>query len=186
MPVQVYSRLQDNDGTDIEVDSVITYALVTIPVQHHEIHEGEMFETSYKSPEGSNIADNATLVLHFLTGAKENHFTFTVAAGGDCEVSLYEAPSLTANGPRLDVHNLHRDSDDVSVTSVWQGSTFTGGVQLTNFLLVGGTGGNASGGISRQGLERILRPNTIYMVEATNRAGTAQPMSILADWYEED
>jgi hypothetical protein len=165
----------------VEIDVPITYALVVIPTVHHEIHEGEMFEASYKSPDASPIADNASIVMHFLTGAKENHFTFTIAAGGDCEVLLYEAPTLVANGPRLDVHNLHRDSEEVSVTSVWQGSTFTGGVLLPNFLLPGGTGPSQSaGGSTRQDVERILIPNTIYMLVGMNRAGSAQPMSIVA------
>lgn len=186
VPVQVNSVLQDSEGVDVEIDRAITSALVMILSQHHEVHEGEMYEASYKSPDGSPIADDATIVLHFLTGAKENHFTFIAAAGGDCEVLLYEAPALTANGGRVDVHNMHRDSLRASVTTVWQGSTFTGGVLLTDFLLPGGTGGNSAGGTSRQGLERDLQPNTIYMLVVQNRAGTAQPLSLVAQWYEED
>jgi hypothetical protein len=153
---------------------------------HRDIHAGVVFSASYMSPDAAPIADNASIVMHLLTGSIECDLVFAIAAGGDCEVQFYEAPTLIANGGRIDVHNLHRDSTNESLVSVWQGSTFTGGVLLTNFLVPGGVGVAAIGSKSRIELGRVLAINTIYMIVGVNRSGGVEPMSIIAEWREEE
>jgi signal peptidase I len=61
------------------------------------------------------------------------------------------------------------------------------GTLLLDSFLPGGTGGNAGGGFLglRANSEFILDPDKTYMVRLTNRAGTAQPASLLIQWYEE-
>jgi hypothetical protein len=162
----------------------ITGAAVTIPVVHHEVHEGETFSQSLFS---MNNPDGTDIVLMLRTGATQyGHLTFTVTAGGDAQVRLHENPVVSASGNVFTPRNMKRTEGDGAAQIVLSGNpTYTDGTILTNFLVPGGTGGNAQGGVGRMGTEWILRLNTDYLIELTNIAGNNQPLSIVAQWYEE-
>ena len=172
----------------LEQDSA-TGALVSISIPHHEVHEGEMFEISYKSPDASPIADNGTIAFLLRTGAKYDHLVFGGNAGGDAELELLEAPAITDDGAALTEYNMNRAINANPTTVATLDPTVTGGTGslLFNDFIPGGTGGNSVGGTGavRVGTEWILRINTAYVMRVTNRAGNAQPMSLLAQWYEE-
>lgn len=54
-------------------------------------------------------------------------------------------------------------------------------------FVAGGTSASAPGGGStvRANTEWIFKPNASYMIRGINRAGTAQPMSVIVQGYEE-
>lgn len=162
-------------------------SLMVIAYEHHEVHEGKMFFASYKSPDGSDVADNATVRIQILTGARSCHLTFVCAAGGDAEESFYEGITSTG-GTALAAHNMNRRGTMTpSATPSLNPTVSAFGVRLENELLPGGTGGaNTPGGVARPGTEWILKTNTKYLVEITNRAGNAQPISIAVEWYEKE
>ena len=169
-----------------ETDEV-TGAAVVISIPHHEVHEGEMFEISYKSAEGGDIADNGTIAFLLRTGAKYDHLVFGGNAGGDAEVEFLEAVGVVAEGTAMAEQNMNRTSVRTAVTTAFRDPTIAGGTLLFNVLIPGGTGGNSAGGSGavRVGTEWILAANQDYAIRLTNRAGNAQPMSLAAQWYEE-
>lgn len=162
----------------------ITGATVTIPVVHHEVHEGETFTASLFSlanPNGAMIA----LMLRTQT-TRYGHLTFTVAAGGDAQVRLHENPAVSSAGLTFTARNMKRTSPISGAQIVPSGNpTYTDGTILTNFLVPGGSGGNSQGGVVRQDTEWILALNTDYVIELTNIAVGNQPLSITVSWYEE-
>jgi len=196
LPGSTQTKYKDmGDGTHAEVLYVgdvgltsddITGALSTIDTVHYEVHEGETFQSSYKSPDDGAIADNASLDMLLVTGANYAHLTFSVAAGGDCEVLFYESTVTSNDGTALAENNMQRYSTNTAtVTATYTPTVSNVGTLLHNSLQPGGRGPQAPGGTSRAETEWVLKTGTKYLIRATNRAGTAQPVSIVAQWYEE-
>lgn len=176
--------VQTSSGA-FSVDAV-TGALVTITLPHHEVHEGEAFVASYKSPDASPVADNANLDLRFATTTKVAHVTFQVAGGGDFEFFLYEAGNVTG-GTALSEVNMNRISSNASTITVTHTPVVnTLGTQLENFFIPGGKAAGSNGGAGGRVLEWNFATSTTYLFRLTNRAGTAQPLGIVIEWYEED
>jgi len=165
-----------------------TPPLVTIDTVHDHVHKGITVQASYKSPEGADVADNSDVTLAIFTGRRTSHLAFQVAAGGDAELLLYEGASLSANGTNLSAYNLNRaDSIFTPSTHVTHTpSVTTNGILLHNSFLPGGIAGGSVGGTARSETEWELKADTIYMIKLINRGGNAQPMSIVAQWYEEE
>lgn len=180
-------QLADNDGNPLSVDN--EGALTVISYPHHEIHSGSMYEAAYKSPEASDIADNANLDILIQVGAaRTNHTVFDVSAGGDCEVFLYEGTTTSDVGTAMSEVNLNRASTRTSGTTVTHTPTVSAvGVQLTNYWIPGGTGPKSGGGGStpRPGTEWIFDKGETYLIRTTNRAGAAKPVGVVIEWYEE-
>jgi hypothetical protein len=165
----------------------VTGAAATIDYPHHEIHSGSTFLSSYKSAEGADIADNATITFTITVRARYPHMVFRAACGGDMEAELLEGPTVTAGtGNATTVFNKNRGSTRTPTVGVRRDMTVTdAGTLIEHELAPGGTGGNSIGGASQQRPEWILNINTVYLFRITNRAGNAQPMSIAIEWYEE-
>jgi hypothetical protein len=177
--------ISGRDGTVAEYDVIATNTAVGIDYPHHKVHEGDTWESSYKSPDASPIADNANLDILIVVGAERAHFTFEGACGGDAELLLYEAATASANGTRLADANMNRNALNGPTTATYHSPTVTAaGNQLRNTFLPGGTRQQATGGTTRTGTEWILRTNTTYLLRLTNRAGSAQPASLAVQWYE--
>ena len=181
----VAAVLVDENNRSFEIDEKVS-AITTISVPHHEIHEGEMFISSYKSAEGADVADDGTLALLIRTSTKVCHFVFTATGGGDTEVELLENPTVSDAGTGLSEINLNRGSSETPGATTFHTPSITGGTLLFNTLVVGGQKNAASGGSLRPDVEWNLKTNEDYVVRATNRAGNAKPMSIIFEWYEED
>jgi len=176
--------LKTGGGQDISTDD-ITDALTTIDIFHHEAHEGELFSVSYKTADGAPLADNATIVLAIQSATKYLHFQAFGALGGDAEMEFYSGSTIAADGTLMTPSN-HNISKGLSDATVRRDPTVTvAGTLRDNFLIPGGTGGNAIGGDGDQRDEWIIPPLTWAFARLTNRAGNAQPASLKAVWYEE-
>lgn len=174
------------DGA-VQVDEVQS-ALLTINVDHHEVHEGEMFVATYKSPDDSPVADDGTLVFSLDPGDKVCHLVYKAACGGDAEIELRENVDVEA-GSGFTPINMNRLSANVSDTTVLLNPTINdAGDLLENSFIAGGGAILSQGGEAtiRPDAEWMLNPNRVYLIRLTNRSGTAQPMSIFVQWYEED
>lgn len=181
-PVVVISG---RDGGTAEYDNLATTTAVTIDYVHHKVHEGDTWESSYKTPDASPIADNANLDILIVVGDERAHFTFEGACGGDAEILLYEAAIPDSNGTRLADANMNRNALNGPTTATYHTPVIAAvGNQLRNTFLPGGTKNQATGGTTRTGTEWILRTNTTYLLRLTNRAGSAQPASLAVQWYE--
>jgi len=175
----------DTGGTqELLVDSTVG-ALSVIDTIHHEVHEGEAFEASYKSPDGAEIADDGTLELLLVMGATlEAHATFIAAAVGNFELLLAEV-TVGANGTALEVNNLSAVVTDPAEVRAFHTPVLP--VIVRTYLdvwLPGGTGGKIKGGSTREEVEHVFAPNKLYLLRLTNRSGGAQVASLHAQWYE--
>ena len=163
----------------------ITKVPIGISYVHHEIHEGKTFQASYKSPEGSDVADNGNITFIIATGARYCHIVFMGAAGGDTESLLYEAVTTSDDGVSLGVHNMNRNGIMTPSTAVSVTPTISdNGTLLHNSLISGGTGPHSGGGQARTETEWVLKPDTKYAARMINRSGGTTPMSFIAQWYE--
>lgn len=174
----------DSTGDPLLTDSE-TGALVIIQSDHHEIHTGDTYLVSYKSPDASPIADNGTVVIILTTSTKEIHMVYDHACGGDSEFELSEGPTVTAaTGTPMTPQNKNRNFSNANVTTALRDPTVTNiGVLIENTFAPGGTGPTAGGGIGGSRNEWELKPNTKYMFRVTNRSGNNQPISIRIEWY---
>ena len=171
-------------GEDLIADDR-SEALVTIDFAHHEIHEGEFFSTTYKTPDGSDLADNGTISFVISTNEAFPHLLAFGACGGDTELALYENPDFDADGIDVNQLNHNRASSNVSLVDIVRDATINdNGTRLEDVFLPGGTGGNAIGESGGQRNEWILNRNTDYLVLLTNLAGNAQPGFLSLQWYE--
>ena len=160
---------------------------VVISFPHHEVHDGDTFIACYKSPEGTDIEDDASLDIVLVPArATALHFTFAVAAAGDAEFFIYEG-SNTDIGTAIPTYNLNRVSGKISNLFIKHTPSITAvGTMLCNVFLPGGTKNQANGGSTRQDTEYILAPLTKYLFRLTNRAGSAKVLGWNFSWYEKD
>jgi hypothetical protein len=161
----------------------VTGALVTIPVVHHEVHEGETFIVSFAS---TAIANNANIAILLRTGnSRYGHLSWYASAGGDAEFELIESPTVTSAGTAMTEFNAKRYSTETAQITAFHTPTVAGGTIIIDAIIGGGTGGTSSGGVLRSGAEIILSTNTDYLLRLTNIAGNAQPAGLVVEWYEE-
>lgn len=185
-PIQIEEVVIDsNNVVSQKLFDEKTLAAVIIESDHHEIHEGDTYLVSYKTPDASPLADNGTVSFVITTSSLEIHLVYDHACGGDSEFELSEAPIVTAaTGTALTPQNKNRNFPNVNVTTVLRDPTITNiGTLLENTFEPGGTGPQATGGIGGSRNEWILKPTTKYMLRVTNRSGNNQPGSIRVEWY---
>ena len=167
----------------------ITTGLVNIPTVHHEIHEAHTFQCSYKSPEGSDIADDGVLDILIITNNRRwPHFVFTAAAGGDAELFFYEDVTYTDIGIPCEERNMKRTGNDNSNLQIYHTPVVVVNRLLRNVFLAGGAGNPAAskpGGTERNDTEWILKKSSNYFLRMYNRSGGAIPMGLSMQWYGE-
>ena len=164
----------------------LTGALATIDYPHHEIHAGGMFSASYKSADVSPIADNGVIEMLLVVPAGVGaHASVSIAGGADTEVVILESPAVTDSGTAVARVNMNRNSARHAAVTAFHTPTYTGGAVLVNTLEPGGRGPQSGGGVARSGAEWILAAGRSYVFRGINRGGTAQPMSVHVQWYEE-
>lgn len=163
-----------------------TGALVAILVPHHEIHEGETYLVSYKTPDGAPLADDGTIAFAVTVAAShEAHMLASGANGGDMEGELREGVTWTG-GTAMNIFNKKRSASGGATVTVVRDPTVTGpGTLIENEFVPGGSGPRAVGGAGGQRAEWILAPGQTYLFRITNRAGNNQPASLSLEWYEE-
>ena len=80
----------------------ITGSITTVDYAHHEVHDGTMYQSSYKSPDASDIADDGSIDVLIDTGVGfVDHLTFVAAAGGDAELEVFADKYYSSNNSDL-------------------------------------------------------------------------------------
>jgi hypothetical protein len=178
------SILASDSGNQADIDAIAD-GLVVIDTVHNKVHSGDLFSISYKTPNANPLADDATIVIALQSSSRYLHFQAFAAAGGDAEIEFYSGSTIGADGTLMTPSNHSLGSLDVSTVTVRRDPTVNAaGTLRDNFLLPGGTGGNAVGSDGGQRDEWLVPPLTWLFVRLTNRAGNAQQASIKAVWYE--
>lgn len=141
--------------------------------------------TLAKSPDAGYIT-NAILktgAKPVIIKAREIRFN-----GVGVTAQVFEAPTYTG-GTAQPIYNLSRLNPAPTTVQVLTGITLTAdGTEISAPTYgVGGTGvGNSTvGTFAVQGAERILKPNTSYLLRITNRdTAAAATVATYATWYE--
>lgn len=168
--------------TEIEAGQSGGLTVITYP--HHELHEGQMFSYSYRSPDATPIADNGTIIVALTTGSNQLHLVWFASAGGDMELEILEGATI-ADGSVVSAPNHNRNSAKLAPAVVTLNPTVSAdGTRLDHAYIPGGTGGNAGGGSANRSNEWVLLPGTTYALRATNRAGSNKPMGVYLSFYE--
>ncbi len=166
----------------------VTGGLEIIETVHVEVHHGETFASTYKTPEASPIADNATVEILIKVGSNLlAHFVWNAVFGGEGQVQLFEGPDDTADGNALTRPNLNRASAQVAEVTVFEGPTIGvggNGTELLDIMVEGGMTGRAVGSVLRENTEWMLKTDTNYLLVLTNRAGGVKHASVHLQWYE--
>jgi hypothetical protein len=175
------SDIVDGDGGELPVYALavreqngskygsIEHGLIVTPLLMYKVHAGDCWEIGHVAGEVKN-GDSINILISI--GGDNFHCAFKVS-GNESEWSLHEGAAGSGGLP-ITPRNLNRDIGDSNppIAAVAD-------VSITDY------GARLSGNLGRTGLERILKPNTTYLVETTNRSGKAGTMSIFVQGYKE-
>ena len=168
---------------------VISKIPVTMPYDHHQLHEGEMFRWSvYTASLGSAankdiriVVPNISITANAVTQCPHFRLEFISSAGG--LAYLYEGTTFTANGTQRTPIAMERNGtytpllqihEDPTVNAV--GTVLWQGLLLASKVSAGDTNDSA--------MEFILKNNTSYLVRFTS-AGNSNQVLIRLVWYED-
>lgn len=161
-------------------------ALITQSYTEANTKNGLQYEAS-----GYNaaVAAGANFDVEFNTGAKpviieDRQVAFT---GAGITINVYEAPTTSA-GTAGTVYNLNRINPVATTVSYKTAPTVTAaGTQAgaTTYGLGGtGVGQTVVSAFAAPGVERVLKPNTKYLLRITNNDAAAQKIAAYLTWYE--
>lgn len=140
--------------------------------------------------QATTVATGANLDILFVTGAKpviikDRAISFN---GAGIAAVVYETPTVSANGTALFVGNLSRIAPQSTTISAYQGPTVSNaGTQISApNASIGSTaqGQSVTGTFSTGGAERILKPNTSYLLRITNNDTSSCKIAVYVTWYE--
>jgi len=167
----------------------LTGFLTFLTGDHRYIHEGLAFV--YSSSTGS-LAESAAYSISIKTPPKTSgikiHFrpTSIVSTANTLRTLLNEGTTVSS-GAAVEMINLNRNSTNKSKATVLVGATSTGGTQIAQHVIGGGSNpSSAAGGNTESNAERVLKPDTQYTITFTNiGASTATVCYYELFWYEE-
>jgi len=177
-PIDGQSWLVDGDSK----------AIVTIPWEHHLVHEGYMWSSLHLK---TGIANDGKYLIHFKTGSgKRVHLAIELQASTKAYATVYAGATMSANGTTIPVgSNKLGNTDFQPDIALYHTPTVSvNGSAMGQLLMGSGTKQNPAGGSSRaSGAEWELAQNTSYwvLVEGKGGAGVTTDFSFEALFYRE-
>ena len=157
-----------------------TEATTQISYEHHEIHSGSHYFIRGYQMLGSG--DTLTFALKTPNTTKWTHLLFQITGSLITEVKMFEGATVTG-GSLLTPFNSNRNSDNVSVDSVWSLPTVPVYGTCIDSSKVGASGGSKFGGSITRDSEIILKQNTTYVWRIESGSASNYVMWD-AEWYE--
>lgn len=163
-----------------------TRAITSQNYTEANIKNGVQFEASALN---TGIAAAGTVDVVFITGAKPiivkaRQLTFNGTSG---TARVFRAPTYTG-GTNATIYNLNDRNPVASTVTIKSGATVTAtGTEFGAVTYLMGSTGNGQTVVSTfavAGQERILRPNTTYLLRITNTSGSTQDFASYLSWYE--
>lgn len=144
-----------------------TGAEVSVDYSQERIHSGKSYVATFKTPDASPLADNASIEFLIINGAVGVDFIFTASGIGDIEVQFYEGTTVTNNGTGVPIIGLNRQRSLAQTPTVFRAPTISAdGDLLYNDIRTYGVEPQFT-----HNAEWILRPNTNYLVRAITGRG---------------
>lgn len=155
---------------------------------HQEIHDGHFITTNYLE---TGVANNATIQLRVITGAKSFHVMFYIDIEGKIQFktivgSTYTVAGTLPDGVKLTKFNRKSTSTYVETTTFRYAPTVNvAGSLRGNRMFPGGTGRNSVGLSGGDRVESIIGPNSDVLIEIKNVSGQARDIGLIVEGYEE-
>jgi len=168
-----------------------TQAQPVISTDHEFIHLGMGYVASVFA---EGVADDAAVMIEFKTPATEALGVVHLkeykpwGSGGVNKLEIIEAPTLTTGNAAITPANRNRVGTpaDSAATLKSNPTSISAGTTIEGPMAFGGGGsGRGAGGNSTSDQEIVLKPNTTYLIKATNLSGGAAALGIWIFWYEE-
>lgn len=156
-------------------------AHTVVPLMLSKVHDGDYWEMDNVM---ASVKDNDAINILIAVGNGDFHYTFSVSGIGSLEWSVYEG-AVGSDGSPVTPRNLRRSSGD-STSPIAAKTNVT--VEDYGTRLIGnftGTNGQDIGSGIPIAIERVMKPNTTYLLEVINRAGKTGEMGILIQGYKE-
>jgi len=166
-------------------------AILNIPAEHHEVHEGDMY---YMYKCDTAMANNDTIEIGFIAPVvaspqKRVHLVFEYEAEGTGNFQVISGVTALGVGGGAAFTPLNRNRGSANTSSVTVPVTGQTGAAIT---YAGGTtiwimswGGTSSSTTKdRATSEWVLQPSGSYVFRLTNTSGGAQNGCISIIWYE--
>lgn len=144
---------------------------------------GDLFVSSNLN---TSVANNASLLT--LMRVPVDTLVFALVSGrvtGNTVLTLYEAPTTTADGTARVVTSSNRNNPGTSGVLVFDGPTVTAnGTFLVESIITGGTQRSSVGGNFAIADAWQLAAGTDYLMDLNNISGSPSAMSLFMSWAE--
>lgn len=132
--------------------------------------------------------DPATnLFMSLTTGpAVRTHLYLSFVSTFQAQVNVYITPTITVPGTAVPITNFFIGHSNAATAVLRTGVTASAtGTKIADFLIPGGSGGNAVGGAVENAAKVIVPPNTVFLFEVDNMsAGSPAPLETTLNFYE--
>lgn len=161
-------------------------AFTVQPFTEANVKNSTQWEFSSLNP---SLTAGAVQDAVFTTGSspvliKSRQITFT---GSGITAQVYEAPTFTG-GTLASIYNLNRIAPNSPLSTIRTGVTTSAtGTEIAAPTYAFGTdtsGNKAVGTFSAAGIERVLKPNTAYLLRITNNDTAACKVAVYTTFYE--
>ena len=160
------------------VDCLVN-ALINIPYEHHEIHEGNFFVVDRVN---LTLAAAATMSIGMTIPAGTFcHFRHTVSVGGACHVELKEGAGFAGGGAET-IYNANRNGPAAPFGAL-SDPAIAGGIVILEYVVASGAGPKAGGGAGSLFEEFVCADDETYSIEVTNLTNGAITASIIVGFY---
>jgi hypothetical protein len=187
--------LQDEFGNSNRTigDNIFRGAPIVIATEHHEIHCGDSYETTYNVTLGNNAGldflittPNWGTVDGTNTGADQDvkvaHVVGIVESESELEVQFWEGPTVTTAGTALTVVNRNFNSTFTDFLTITQGGSVSDdGVNKWGPWRVGS--GRSVAGSAERTREFVLKNDTTYLLRITNQTTASNNVNVELDYY---
>ncbi len=158
------------------------YYIKQVDHNHERVHHGDYFEFHDYI---ADLDNEATKVYLFKTGDKEVHATLSAEAIGEVKADIYEEATITADGTEATSINMNRVSTKTTETGIFKDPTVTdnGNLIIARYLLGSTSNPSKIKTDLKQGLERVYKPNTNYLIIFTAQEDNCQIL-LDGEFYE--
>jgi len=183
--VSPYSVDEYGTAARLLSDNIFQGALITIPVEHHEIHCGDSYESTYVTDLGNGATLDILIIVPDEAGTGQDqklyHLLGSIATESECDIYFYEGATYSAQGTSITQFNRNRNSALTDYLGVTYGPTITGvGTMLEQRK--SGVGRSINGVAVRQN-EWLLRNDETYLLRINNTTTTNCYVEVGLNYY---
>lgn len=158
------------------------HVFVNSDEMHFHVHSGDLYSASYFQ---TSISSNGTVNVGVTTGNKKVHIGLTHQASGEGRIDFYYNGVVFSGGTNVNILNHDISITDLPEVTFNASPTITGaGSVVRSILIIGGTGGQRTGGVSPFSREFIIPSNSQLYFKFTNLDGNNCNYNFVADFYE--